>query len=152
MPQIQTTHFGLIDYETAGVIEFPQGLPAFEAERQFILIQEPAMSPVVFLQSLRNAALALPAMPAVAVDPGFQPQPSAEDVASIGCDAHAPVDPESLYVLAVVTISGAGRATANLMAPILIHRERRLAIQSLEPWNGYSHQHALARPGEGTCS
>ena len=56
MPIFHTTRFGPIDYDEASVIHFPAGLPAFESERQFIALRDPATEPLLFLQSLTTAS------------------------------------------------------------------------------------------------
>jgi flagellar assembly factor FliW len=53
MPSVDTKYFGSLEYREESVYEFPHGLPAFENETMFVLIEQPENRPLVFLQSLR---------------------------------------------------------------------------------------------------
>jgi flagellar assembly factor FliW len=152
MPQLVTTHFGSVDFEPEAVIEFPLGLPAFETETRFLAIEQASTAPVVFLQSLQTPDLVFMTLPAALVVPSYEFAPSAEDLATIGIDPGSPPAPAKILHLVVVTVSEDRRATVNLMAPLLLNWEKRLAIQSLQPWTGYSHQHPLPAPGATPCS
>jgi len=153
MPQLETQHLGCIDYEPEHVVVFPAGLPAFEHETRFLVVEQSSTTPVVFLQSLQNPDLVFLTLPAGLVDPGYQLAPASDDLAAIGFEPDQPIEAESLIALAIVTISPDRKATANLMAPVLINRDRRLAVQALQPWSGYSHQHSLPVPaGDSSCS
>src|SRR5215813_15186226 len=67
MPFCQTKYFGALSYEPAAVIEFPEGLPAFEDQRRFILIDRQDLKPLVFMQSLDTPGLCFLTVPAGAV-------------------------------------------------------------------------------------
>src|SRR5947209_7786533 len=63
MPEVNTRHFGIISFEDDAVIQFPQGLPAFESATRFVLIEQAAASPLIFLQSLDDPQLSFVAAP-----------------------------------------------------------------------------------------
>lgn len=146
-------HFGAIEYSPEQVIRFPEGLPAFEDEREFLLVEQAATAPVVFLQSLRRPDLAFITLPAVLVEPSFRLAPAPEDLEALGLGAGAPEPVAGLLCLAIVTIPDTGPPTANLMAPVVINLEARLGRQIIQTAVPYSHQHPLAPPaGEAKCS
>src|SRR5262245_52244382 len=58
MPETLTKYFGPIEYREADVAQFPTGLPAFEDETQFLVIEPPASAPIVFLQACGDLAFA----------------------------------------------------------------------------------------------
>ena len=52
MKKIMTSRFGEIEAAEESIIHFATGIPAFEEEREFILIPYEDDSPYVFLQSV----------------------------------------------------------------------------------------------------
>ena len=52
MPAIQTKYFGNIEYPQDSRLHFASGLPGFEDQRWFVLLERPDMHPLSFLQSL----------------------------------------------------------------------------------------------------
>ena len=60
--QIETTRFGALDIEEGRILDFPEGLPGFEACRHFALVPHGEASPFEWLQSVEDGALAFLAM------------------------------------------------------------------------------------------
>lgn len=147
-------HFGIICYQPDQVVTFPEGLPAFEEEREFLLIEQSSTAPVVFLQSLRRPGLAFITLPAGFVAPPFQLAASPEDLEALGLPAGSlPIPGPDLLCLAIVTVAEARPPTANLMAPVVVNMRNRLARQVIMCDSRYSHQHPLVLPsGETPCS
>ena len=52
MREVAAKYFGSLTFRDESVYEFPCGVPAFEDEKQFVLIELPQHTPLVFLQSL----------------------------------------------------------------------------------------------------
>lgn len=136
MPTFDTKNFGEIEYAEDSVLEFPVGLPAFEQEHRFVMIQQPATEPVIFLQSLADPGLSFVTVPVTLVDPSFSLDAPADELEAIGAVSQ-PV------VLAIVTIPRDGHITANLMAPILVNPVTRRAMQYIQSGTRYSCQHPL---------
>jgi len=137
MPRGETTQFGVIDYEEAAVVHFPAGLPAFDEERRFLLIEQTETAPVVFLQSLRTPSLVFLALPARLVDSAFQLTLSDDDRAALNLTQAEPVEGAGLISLALLKVRGGQAVTANLLAPVVIAAESRRALQVLQPESGY---------------
>lgn len=57
--QIQTAVFGEVSISATDIIHFPEGLPAFEAEKKFILIPLDEESPFFYLQSTQTPDVCL---------------------------------------------------------------------------------------------
>lgn len=145
MPQILTRYLGTIEYFEADVVRFPAGLPAFEEENEFLPIAPPASAPLVFLQSLRQQSLCFLALPVDVVDPHYQLDVSREDLLTLGLDpAHSHIELE-IMCLALLAVTGNGHATANLLAPVIIHKVGRCGLQSIRVDSVYSHQHPVTR-------
>jgi flagellar assembly factor FliW len=153
MPEIDTAAFGRLDYADDAILEFPAGLPAFEDQTRFVLIERPDVAPLVFLQSLARSDLAFPALPVAAVSPDYQLDIPDEDRALLGLPGADGGDPENLLCLAIVTLSGQAPPTVNLAAPVVVNLARRRAVQIVQATPRYSHQHPLFAPEDApSCS
>ncbi len=152
MPELRSDYFGEIPYRAESVIEFPLGLPGFENERRFVLVEQEINKPAVFLQSLARPELCFLALPAAAVLPGYRLLLSAEEREVLGLDAAAPpgADP-SVIALALVSLAEGRAPTANLLSPLVIHAGRRVGVQSIPCDSPYSHQHPLAAEAPSPC-
>jgi flagellar assembly factor FliW len=136
MARFETQRLGTVDYEENAVVHFPAGLPAFDTDTRFVLIERPEMAPVIFLQSLIHPELCFFSVPAVYVDRGFRLQAPAEELEAIGGDG-------DLLCLALLTLREDRPPTANLMAPVVIHRGARLGRQIIQYDSGYQFEHPL---------
>ena len=116
MPSCDTTHFGRLEYDSAAMIDFAEGLPGFESERRFVVVQQPGQHPLVFLQSLQSPGLCFPALPVRVVEPGYSPQISAADLELIGFVSQ-PTLGEDAVVLALIAMHQED-PTANLLRPL----------------------------------
>ena len=141
MPFCETTHFGRMEYDDASSIHFAEGLPGFETEQRFVLIQRPDQHPLVFLQSLHTAGLCFPALPVRVVDPGYQPLLCERDLESLGF-ATQPAIGKDAALLALIAVHQ-DDPTANLLAPIVVNLATREAAQCIDAELRYSHQYSL---------
>jgi flagellar assembly factor FliW len=135
-----------MSYAEESAIDFPQGLPAFEEEKRFVLIVPPASAPLVFLQSLARATLCFVAFPVLVVDKDYHLAIAREDLEDLGLDTE--VQPElglEVKVFALVSMRDERLATANLMAPIVVNVKTRRALQAIRRDSRYPHDYPLAR-------
>jgi flagellar assembly factor FliW len=145
MRSIETKYFGTLPCSEEWVFDFPQGLPAFEEEKGFVLIEPPAGAPLVFLQSMARPGLCFAAFPVLAVDQGYQLGIAPEDLEELGLDARRqPALGSEVIVLALLSLDGEFRATANLMAPVVLHVATRRGLQAIRRDSRYSHEHPMA--------
>lgn len=154
MPQVATGRFGMVEYSEESVIQFPQGLPGFESEHRFLLMEQPQTEPVVFLQSLARPDLSFLALPVTAIDPDYHLQLSSVDLAVIGLPSE-PAIPLQLALLAILCVGQGVPPTANLLGPVAINRGNRRAIQAIRDDTRYSATQPLFIPvekGDGLCS
>jgi flagellar assembly factor FliW len=143
MPQVSTRDFGELEYRIESAIEFPRGLPAFEDERRFVLIQPPSLAPIVVLQSAADPSLAFTAVPVALIDPDYELSVLPEDFEAIDSPGTGQL---AVYVL--LTFAEDGPITANLLAPILVNAVTRKAAQAIRSDSRYSHKHPL---GDRPC-
>ena len=116
-------------------LEFPHGIPAFETEKRFRLIDR---DPLLFLESETNPNLSFLLLPVALIDPDYKLAMSAEDREAIGAR-----EDTSLMCMAVVTAAEDSPPTANLLAPVVINPESGRAVQAVRSDSVYSHKKAI---------
>lgn len=124
-------------------LAFPGGIPAFENERQFRLIDR---DPLLFLESETNPDLSFLLLPVTLIDPDYRLAISAEERKIIEAAPDAP-----LLCLAVITAAENSPPTANLLAPVVVNLSSGRAVQAVRSDRMYSHKHPLPVE-ETTCS
>jgi flagellar assembly factor FliW len=139
MPEIVTRQFGKLEFDESAVLHFPAGLPGFESRTRFLLIERPGTAPLLFLQSLDAPKLCFVAAPMHSIDPDYALAMTPEDqqILSLSSDS---------LILAVLSASASGRWTANLLAPVVIDKKARRAVQAVRADARYSHRHPLPEP------
>ena len=153
MRECETKYFGRLSYTDREAVEFQAGLPGFEGCRRFLPIDDAALRPFLFLQSLEEPRLCFITLPAAALDPGYKLKMSAEDAAAIGLEKQPSAGTEALCLVVVSMAEGAeGVFTANLLAPIVISGATGRAVQSVRDDTAYSCRHPLAAAGVTPCS
>jgi flagellar assembly factor FliW len=139
-----TKYFGTLAYGEESVYEFPFGLPAFEQEKRFVLIESAAHAPLVFLQSLRDPSLCFLAFPILVVDREYRLGIARDDLEALGLDPERqPRLGSEVLVLALISLHDGFSATANLMAPIVVNLATRRGLQAIRQDFAYSHQHRV---------
>ncbi|MGA2597191.1 MAG: flagellar assembly protein FliW [Bryobacteraceae bacterium] len=145
MPTIETKYFGTMPCGEESCFDFPSGIPAFEDERRFLRLEDPAYHPLLFLQSTTTPALCFIAMEALAADPDYKLSVIPEDLAALDLPAgRQPRIGSEVLVLALLSIRENAPATANLLAPIVINVATRQALQAIRHDNLYSYEQSVA--------
>jgi flagellar assembly factor FliW len=149
MPSVDTKYFGVLAYREEAAFEFPLGLPAFEEEHRFVLIEIPANAPMLFLQSLRQQELCFLAFPILVADREYRLAVCREDLEALDLDhGRQPKLGSEALVLALVSLHDGFSATANLMAPIVLNLKTHRGLQAIRQDNLYSHQHPIQSPSQ----
>jgi flagellar assembly factor FliW len=151
MLQILTRRFGPLEVDEAAALHFPLGLPGFETHRRFALVECRTARPLMYLQSLDLPELCFVAAPVEAIDPAYQLELSSDDLHHLGLVENRQPPRGEVLCLAILSAPESGRPTANLLAPVVIERASRRAVQAVRSDSRYSHQHMLAVAVE-TCS
>ena len=120
------------------VIEFPDGLPGFEAHRRFVLVSTAALGPFTILQGLGPEAPAFGAVDPRRIVPDYAPALDATDRARLRADDDTP-----LVWLSLVSIGESGRVTVNLRAPVVINPATLRGIQLVHSGAEYAFDHPL---------
>jgi len=146
-----TAHWGPTTVDPSSTIEFPEGLPGFEACRRFVPLQHPGRAGLVFLQSLDQVDLCFLALPVAAVRPDYSLALSADDAAMLGfAEGFHPELGADVLALAILCLAEGQAATANLLAPVVIDIRSRRAVQAIRPDRRYGCREPLA-VGEAVC-
>lgn len=149
MPLTNTRLFGAIEYDESWVVSFPFGLPGFEEETRFVLLERPEWTPLVFLQSLHRAPLCFLAAPVALLDPAYTLVVTREDLDRLGLEQH-PIPGEPVLCLALLCAPENGPLTGNLLAPVVVNLRTRTAVQAVRADARYSHQQVFQ--AETACS
>jgi len=145
MPRIPTKFFGEVDYTPESVFCFPDGLPGFEDEHEFLFLNVPESEPVLFLQSISMRNLCFVLVPILTLIPDFRIvlTPQESQVLELSPE-RAPVIGKDVLCGALVCADNKQSLWANLMAPVVVNLWNRLGIQAIHPESGYSHRHPIA--------
>lgn len=121
-----------------GVVTFADGLPGFEAHRQFVLVASPEMQPFTVMQGLAADGPSF-----VAIDPRMIDRSYPATLDRIERERLRADEREPLLWLAIVAASDDGSATANLRAPVVINPGSMRGIQVIAVDSTYRTDHPL---------
>jgi flagellar assembly factor FliW len=138
---VETTRFGEVIFSDSDVIEFPWGLPGFTELRRFLALSLAEQPSFVWLQSLDDPKIALPAADPWQIFPEYEPRMPAYAVEAL--DLRNPVDFTILCI--VVVTKDAEEMTMNLMAPIVVNLKTRRARQVMLENSPYTVRTAIPR-------
>lgn len=128
------TRFGRLEATRQGTLYFTRPLPGFEGLSRFTLLSLPEQLPIIWLQSLEEAALALPLVEPDVYFPDYSQAVQKE----LGAEA---------AVLCLVS-QRAGRLGLNLLAPLVIF-DQQTAEQLVLSLPGLDIFHPLG--GQSPC-
>ena len=149
MPQCLTKYHGEMDYDERATLHFAHGLLGFESETRFLSIEQSALRPLVFLQSLSTPDLCFISLPVYVVDKDYVLALDPEDLAEVGLPSDRPPHiGTDILCLALVCIQEGGPTTANLLAPVVVNRQNSQALQAVSLNRKHSHQSSLPEPSE----
>ena len=133
--RIVTRVFGEVDIADDKIIRFPYGIIGFPELTDFALIHdsEKEGTAVQWLQSLQEAAFAMPVVDPLVVKPDYNPVVEDELLKPIG-----ELNPHSTLVLVTLTVpSDITKMTVNLQAPIVVNVDEKKACQLIVDTDKY---------------
>ena len=140
-----TTRFGEIDIKESEVIVMKGPILGFQRSKQFVLLLPKENTPLWWLQSLDDPALAFVVINPCVVKPGYNPAITAADLDFIGIK-----NQEEIALLSIVTVrSNPFRVTANLRAPLVINASNRMAFQVVLDDPTHSIQYEIIEQSKG---
>lgn len=152
---VKSSLLGELEIEENNIVHFPAGIPAFEQEKQFVIVPMDESGPFYFLQSVSNPDLCLVIAQPFSFFPKYEIDVTDEELVLLGMDSER----KNLALYVVLTVPEDYKlTTANLLAPIIINSENRQAMQYVAVKTSYSTRHyifgtpapaAAATGGEG---
>ena len=129
--KIETHLFGAVDVNPEKIINFPNGLVAFEDSKRFMLVHEDEKGqPSSYtLQSLDDSGLACQI-----VDPttlGFNYELALSDTENALLQSPSPEDVAVMLVLFKSEEGGKAAISPNLRAPLVINTRARIGLQKM---------------------
>lgn len=109
-------------------ITFPDGLPAFEKVKEFIVISNEEEAPFLWLQACSKPNLAFICIDPFLVHPNYRPEINDDDVEFLKLAKE-----EDAFILSIVNIrsnnNNTDGVTCNLVGPIIINWKERVGKQ-----------------------
>ena len=139
--KLETTRFNSIDIDEKQVVEFPDGLYGFEKETRFILLpfNPNVESPMEWMQSILSPHLAFAVTDPHLYVPDYRIKLLSEDKKKIELQENSP-----FCVKCIVTIpENYTEMTANLVAPVVINRKKKIGKQFVLTSMQYDTRHYL---------
>lgn len=130
--RINTEKFGTIDISDDKIITFDNGIIGFQDYKKYTLIydadsEEKSDSAIMWLQSMEEAAFALPVLKPEYVKPDYNPIADDEMLKCLGSDN---IDNAHLLIFVTITVPhDITKMTCNLKAPIIINADTLKAVQ-----------------------
>jgi len=115
-----------IQQKCTKTIFFPEGLPAFETQKEFVLIQNEEEAPFLWLQSKNNSKLAFITIDPFVIHKNYLPDIPEEDVKFLKI-----TDQDDVLILSIVNIRNNQNLdiTANILSPVIINWKERIGKQ-----------------------
>jgi flagellar assembly factor FliW len=139
--QIETSRFGTIAVEEEQIFRLPEGIIGFPEWTRYVLLNHGEGSPFLWFQSVENQGLAFVLMDPLDLMADYDIDLSPEDSLLLQIDQPA----AEIKALVVVNISKQPppEITVNLLAPVVINSEKRIAKQVILYQTDYSVRHPV---------
>ena len=136
---IQTSRFGEIEVEENQIITLPSGLVGFSEDRRFVIREDDAAAPFLWLQSVDSNGLAF-----VMIEPHVSVSNYELELTQEHLNKLDAKNIEELRVFVLVTMAKEIKdVTINLQGPLLFNPEKRLGLQFIIPDGKFSTRHLL---------
>ena len=139
--KVETSRFGTLDISEKEIVRFPEGLYGFEKETEFTLFpfNPNVESPMEWMQSLKSTHLAFVITDPYLYLPDYKLKLSEEDKKRVELE-----DDDLHLTRAIVTIpENYSEMTANLIAPLVINKDKGIAKQFVLTNMDYDTRHYL---------
>src|SRR5690625_4011176 len=140
---LETERFGTLHIDEEVMIQFPEGILGFESLTCFILldrkVSKKASGAIQFLQAIDDPAIAFAVLDPHTFRPDYVPQLWDADREVLNIQQG-----DQLQILTILTVPEEVRdMTANLMAPIINNKTKRLGRQVVQRLGEYATRHRL---------
>lgn len=126
-------------YSKEDIITFPSGIPGFENNKEFVLVQIPDYAPFEWLVCIDGTRLRFALVNPLCFVPDYSPKMVKEQIADLKIEK-----PEDVLLYVIVTIrDNPALSTANLIGPIVINKRSKVAKQVIIEDERYSTQEPI---------
>lgn len=126
--KVQTSRFGTLEVDVEKIITMVQPFLGFPESNRFILHPHGPDSPCMWLQSMDNPELAFVVIHPSLILTGYKPEIAKQEREELQADADSDLE---LLVILTIPRNNPSVVTANLLGPVLINTNKRLAKQVL---------------------
>jgi flagellar assembly factor FliW len=141
---VSTERFGDITVPARELLTFPEGLLGFAERKRFILIQEDAYAPFLWLQSAEDPRLSFVVVDPLLFMPDYQVEIKQGEIESLELKSA-----EKARVLVIVVVrENPEDITANLQGPIVLNTEKGLGKQVVLLTDRYHTRHHILQEAE----
>jgi flagellar assembly factor FliW len=128
-------------YAKEDIISFPSGIPGFEKNKKFVLVQVPDYLPFEWLVCVDGCRVRFAIINPMMFRPDYAP-----GITKFHIDELAIEKPEDILIYCIVTIAeNPINSTANLVGPVLINKTKRIGKQIIFDDDRYGTQEPLLR-------
>ncbi|WP_018922000.1 flagellar assembly protein FliW [Salsuginibacillus kocurii] len=149
--QIETKYAGTVEVKEEQILTFENGLPAFEDEKEYVLLPFKEGTPLFTLQSVHTPGLAF-----VLVNPFEFFSDYQVEIPEATLETLAIEKEEDVAIFTIMTVEEPFTdSTVNLQGPVIINLEARLGKQIALNDNRYGRKHTIfatseaRQPGQG---
>ena len=140
MVKLQTSRFGKVEIDDMQVIEMKSPILGFGGLNRYAMIAHEEGSPFQWLQSLDDGAVAFIIADPFLLKPDYEPEIDDQALAMLEVE-----QAQDINLMAIITVRPEPvKVTANLRAPLVINRHKRLAGQVILGDEQYPVQYNLA--------
>ena len=137
-----------MDNKENKIIAFPKGIPWFEEEKSFVLVEEEGV-PLARLDSVNNQEIGFVLLRSQVFFPEYLPKveltPEEVELMEVGSD-----DDVDVWSIMTLCLSDMAKTTVNLRAPLLINSRTGKGIQLILADESYSSRQQLFSDGENS--
>ncbi|MEI3607468.1 flagellar assembly protein FliW [Pseudogracilibacillus sp. SE30717A] len=141
---IDTKYLGKVQIEDEKIIQFESGLPGFNDETKFVILDIPGNELMQILQSIQTPDLAF-----IVTNPHYYYKNYTFKLDEPIIDSLNIQEEKNIVILAIMTIQEPFHlSTINLQAPIIINSKNKQAKQYILPYDQYEMKAAISFPME----
>ncbi len=128
-------------YSKEDVITFPSGIPGFENNKEFVLVQIPDYAPFEWLVCVDGTRLRFALVNPMLFLPDYSPKMVKGQIEELKIEK-----PEDVLLYVIVTIKeNPANSTANLVGPIVVNKRSKIGKQIIVEDERYSTQEPIFR-------
>lgn len=137
--KIETKYHGEIDIDGKEIIQFEEGIPSFEDEKEFVILPLSEESPFLILQSIKTPSLGF-----VTINPfdyfiDYSIELSDSTIEKLKIESE-----EQVAIFTILTVQEPfKKTTANLRGPIVINANEHLGKQVILNNEKYTTKHLI---------